>query len=127
MRTADGSGLSRANRISTRTLVAITRAAMNPQRPDLAAGFRTAAFPLAGVNGTLEKRFAARGSRCAAGRVMAKTGTLSDVVALSGITSSTDGRLRAFAILVNNKPSWASTTATRDSVDRLAAAVTGCP
>lgn len=126
MRTADGSGLSRSNRVSTRTLVAITRAALNPDRPDLATGFRTAAFPLAGVNGTLETRFRAKGARCAVGRVMAKTGTLSNVVALSGIAGSADGRLRAFAILVNNKPSWASLTATRESVDRIAAAITGC-
>lgn len=126
MQTVDGSGLSRSNRVSTRTLVAITRAALNPDRPDLATGFRTAAFPLAGVNGTLETRFRARGAKCAVGRIMAKTGTLSNVVALSGIAGTADGRLRAFAIVVNNKPSWASLTSTRDSVDRIAAAIAGC-
>lgn len=126
MKSIDGSGLSRANKISADTLVSITRAAMNPDAPDLAAGFRSAAFPLAGRTGTLESRFGARGTRCAQGRVLAKTGTLSDVLALSGVASSTDGRLRAFAIVVNGKPSWASMTKSRQKVDRIATAVTGC-
>lgn len=126
MRTVDGSGLSRSNRISAQTLVAITRAAMNPDRPELSTGFRYSGVPLAGISGTLEDRFHAPSTSCAVGRIMAKTGTLSDVVALSGVTGSTDGRLRAFAIMVNNKPSWASLSATRYRVDRIAAAVNGC-
>ncbi len=126
MRSVDGSGLSRANKINAETLVSITRAAMDPESPGLAAGFRSAAFPLAGRTGTLEDRFDARGTRCAQGRILAKTGTLSDVLALSGVASSTDGRLRAFAIVVNGKPSWASLSTARDRVDRIAAAVTGC-
>ncbi len=126
MSAVDGSGLSRSDRVSTKTLVAITRAAMDPDNSGLATGFRYSAFPLAGVSGTLEDRFKDRRTSCAAGRIMAKTGTLSDTLALSGITSSTDGRLRAFAILVNNKPSWASLDSARYRVDRIAAAITGC-
>lgn len=123
---ADGSGLSRADRVTTKTLVSITRAAVDPRDPRLATGFRTSSYPIAGKTGTLGSRFRDRATSCAAGRIMAKTGTLSDVVALSGITSSTDGKLRAFAIVVNNKPSWASIDATRAGVDRIATAITGC-
>lgn len=126
MTAADGSGLSRVDKVTAETLVSITRAAMDPDKPDLATGFRTASFPVAGRTGTLEDRFNDGGTRCAQGRVMAKTGTLSDVLALSGVASSTDGRLRAFAIVVNNKPSWASLTAARIQVDRIATAVAGC-
>lgn len=126
MRPVDGSGLSRGNRISARTLVAITRASVNPADPGLSAGFRYSAFPVSGVSGTLESRFKSRQTSCAAGRIMAKTGTLSDTLALSGVTGSTDGRPRAFAIMVNSKPGWASLDSARFRVDRIAAAINGC-
>jgi D-alanyl-D-alanine carboxypeptidase/D-alanyl-D-alanine-endopeptidase (penicillin-binding protein 4) len=126
MRPVDGSGLSRGNRISASTLVAITRASVNPADPGLSAGFRYSAFPVSGISGTLESRFKSRQTSCAAGRIMAKTGTLSDTIALSGVTGSTDGRPRAFAIMVNSKPSWASLDSARFRVDRIAAAINGC-
>lgn len=123
---ADGSGLSRADQVTTKTLVGITRAAVDPRDPRLATGFRMSSYPVAGKTGTLGSRFRDRATSCAAGRIMAKTGTLNDTVALSGVTGSTDGRLRAFAIVVNNKPGWASIDATRARVDRIATAITGC-
>ena len=55
----------------------------------------------------------------------AKTGGLSDTLALSGVASSTDGRMRAFSIVVNDKPS--SSSGRRSvQVDRIATAITGC-
>lgn len=123
-RFVDGSGLSAVNRETAASLVAITRAAVDPSQPELGVGFRTSAYPLAGRSGTLASRYDSAMTRCAAGRVMAKTGTLNRAVALSGIASSTDGRLRAFAVLVNDFP--ASTDRTRELVDRIATAVTGC-
>lgn len=123
VRIVDGSGLSRVDRATAKTMVAITRASVNPNNPDLSTAFRTSAYPLAGVSGTLSSRFDDRRTRCAAGRIMAKTGTLSDTVALSGIASATDGRLKAFAILVND---ISSVTAARYRVDRIAAGITGC-
>ncbi|MFN8126438.1 MAG: D-alanyl-D-alanine carboxypeptidase/D-alanyl-D-alanine-endopeptidase [Candidatus Nanopelagicales bacterium] len=125
-RFVDGSGLSRRDRLTATALVAITRAAVDPRDPRLATGFRTSAFPLAGVSGTLSSRFDAKATRCAQGRIMAKTGSLSDTMALSGVASATDGRLRAFSILVNHKPSWSSWNAALYRVDRIATAITGC-
>jgi D-alanyl-D-alanine carboxypeptidase/D-alanyl-D-alanine-endopeptidase (penicillin-binding protein 4) len=55
--------------------------------------------------------------------VWAKTGTLNDVVALAGWTRGADGRVKTFAFLVNAKT---STTTLKQSVDMLAATVTGC-
>jgi len=55
--------------------------------------------------------------------VFAKTGTLSDVVALAGWTTGVDGRIKTFAFLVNGKT---SSTTLKQNVDMLAATVTGC-
>jgi len=125
-RILDGSGLSAQNRLSPKSLVGIVRASMDPERPDLSAAYRNASVPTAGASGTLSSRYKSGGTRCAARRVMAKTGTLSDVVALSGVASSNDGRPRAFAIVVNNKPYNYSSDSTRYAVDRIVAAITGC-
>jgi len=57
------------------------------------------------------------------GKVWAKTGTLSDVVALAGFTKGADGRLKAFAFLVNGKD---SSTSLKQNIDMLAATVNGC-
>ncbi|HEY1496557.1 MAG TPA: D-alanyl-D-alanine carboxypeptidase, partial [Candidatus Solibacter sp.] len=56
-------------------------------------------FPVAGQDGTLSTRF---GGTPAAGRVLAKTGSLSHVSALSGYIQRPDGTWLAFSILVNN-------------------------
>lgn len=123
VRIVDGSGLSRHNRLTSKALVAINRAMMDPARPDLAAAVY--AMPRAGINGTLASpRFSAKSTRCAKDKVMAKTGTLSSSVALSGIAAGADGRPKVFSILVNYYPT--STSTTRYWVDSIAAAITGC-
>ena len=81
------------------------------------------AIPTAGRTGTLRYRFTTTQSKCAVGRVWAKTGTLSDVVSLAGFTKGTDGRVKVFAFVVNGK---SSTTTLKNDVDMLAATVTGC-
>ncbi len=93
LRVADGSGLSRENRTSARTLVAALRRADRSFLfgPELLAG-----LPLAGRDGTLEKRAAA-----ASGRVRAKTGLLSGVTGLSGFARDAAGRDLVFSVLVN--------------------------
>ena len=62
-------------------------------------------------------------SKCAVGKVCAKTGTLSDVVSSPGWTTGADGRVKIFAFLVNGK---SSTTTLKQNVDMLAATVNGC-
>ena len=62
-------------------------------------------------------------TRCAAGLIEAKTGSLSGVIALSGFARGADGNVKLFSFLLNKVP---STLTTRRAVDRLAATITGC-
>ncbi len=93
-RLVDGSGLSRDNRVSARLLVEALQAARGSFRigPEVLAS-----FPIAGGDGTLEKRASG-----AAGAVRAKTGLLNGVTSLSGYAERADGRVAAFSILVND-------------------------
>jgi D-alanyl-D-alanine carboxypeptidase/D-alanyl-D-alanine-endopeptidase (penicillin-binding protein 4) len=92
---ADGSGLSGSDLLTPRGLVALL-AAMD--RHPHAAAFRDS-LPIAGVDGTLEKRM--KGT-AAEGRVAAKTGTLRLANALAGYVTTVRGERLAFAIVVNN-------------------------
>ena len=85
-----------------------------------------AGLPISGKTGTLStsyKRFVTASSKCAVGKVHAKTGTLSDAVSLTGFTTGADGRLKAFSFVVNGK---SSTTTLKQNLDMLAATVVGC-
>lgn len=128
---ADGSGVSRNDRLTAVSLTTLLqRIAAAAADPEFEPIHRGGGLPLAGVTGTLSAsagRFTTRPSRCARGRIRAKTGTLYDTIALSGLTVGTDGRLKAFSILVNNRPHGRySPLSTRRSVDAIAATVTGC-
>jgi D-alanyl-D-alanine carboxypeptidase/D-alanyl-D-alanine-endopeptidase (penicillin-binding protein 4) len=91
----DGSGLARTDLLTPRGLVALL-AAMD--RHPYAAAFRDS-LPIAGVDGTLEKRM--RGT-AAEGRIAAKTGTLRLANALAGYVTTERGVRLAFVIVVNN-------------------------
>ncbi len=123
----DGSGLSRSDRLSSLQLARIVTNVFEPGNATTLAVLRGgSALPVSGKTGTLRAaygRFTATTSRCAVGKVHAKTGTLSDAVALSGWTVGTDGRVKAFAFVVNGK---AGTMALKQNLDMLAATVTGC-
>jgi D-alanyl-D-alanine carboxypeptidase/D-alanyl-D-alanine-endopeptidase (penicillin-binding protein 4) len=109
VRIADGSGLSRLNRLTASTLVHMLRSAWTS--PDFRDSFFSS-LPVAARSGTLERRMV---RTAAAGRVRAKTGTTRESSALSGIVK---GRY-AFAILQNGYPvaHWSA----RRSQDRFAA------
>jgi D-alanyl-D-alanine carboxypeptidase/D-alanyl-D-alanine-endopeptidase (penicillin-binding protein 4) len=92
---ADGSGLSGFDLLTPQGLVALL-AAMD--RHPCAAAFRES-LPIAGVDGTLEKRM--KGTP-AEGRVVAKTGTVRLARALAGYVTTMRGERLAFAIVVNN-------------------------
>ena len=92
---SDGSGLARTNLLTPRGLVALLVAL---DRHPAAAAFRDS-LPVAGVDGTLEKRM--KGT-AAEGRVIAKTGTLRLTNALAGYATTTRGERLAFSIVVNN-------------------------
>ena len=92
---ADGSGMSGFDLLTPRGLVALL-AAMD--RHPCAAAFRDS-LPVAGVDGTLETRM--KGTP-AAGRLVAKTGTMHLARALAGYVTTVRGQRLAFAIVVNN-------------------------
>jgi D-alanyl-D-alanine carboxypeptidase/D-alanyl-D-alanine-endopeptidase (penicillin-binding protein 4) len=121
----DGSGLSRADRLSPAVVVALLATIFDDARPELAS-LRHDSLPIAGVSGTLGPsylRYVTRPTRCAAGLVEAKTGSLRGVITLSGFAVGADGRVKLFSFLLNRVP---STLQTRRAVDRLATTVTGC-
>ena len=95
---ADGSGLSRYNYVTARTLVDILQRMHDDPRH--ASPF-LATLPVAAQSGTLATRLT---GTAAAGNVHAKTGSMSNVRALAGYVTSGDGNVLAFAVLANNFP-----------------------
>ncbi|MDQ1683266.1 MAG: hypothetical protein QOC82_3 [Frankiaceae bacterium] len=119
LRLVDASGLSRLDRVSAATLVAVLRAAASqPALRGLLDG-----VPVAAATGTLAKRYRSAPARLGAGVVRAKTGTLSGVNSLAGTVVDADGRLLLFAFFTDRAigPSRAEA-----ALDRLAAVLAGC-
>jgi D-alanyl-D-alanine carboxypeptidase/D-alanyl-D-alanine-endopeptidase (penicillin-binding protein 4) len=122
LRMFDGSGLSRSNRIPTPVLTSLLAKVATDQELS-AVMLPQTALPVSGVSGTLRNRFKTAPTSCAATIIHAKTGSLRDVVALSGLAYGVDGRVRAFALLANGVSTPSATTS---AVDALAATATGC-
>ena len=91
----DGSGLSRHDYVSPRTIIHVLDAVR--RHPDFRVFFD--ALPVAGVDGTLENRM--RGTP-AQGNVHAKTGYIDKARSLSGYVTTADGRVLVFSALCNN-------------------------
>ncbi len=91
----DGSGLSRANRVSARQMATLLAAVLGPENP-MRSAFRDS-LAIAGVSGTLENRMR---SGAATGHVFAKTGWISGTSSLSGLAEGADGVNWVFSILV---------------------------
>ncbi len=91
----DGSGLSLLNRVSPETLTDVLSYAYEDK---LISTDFIESLPVAGVDGTLRKRF--RNSEIQ-GRVRAKTGYLKNVRALSGYIFTKKGDVLVFSILSN--------------------------
>ena len=118
----DGSGLSSDDRLTARFLTELLDIAVgSPALDALIEG-----LPVAGRSGTLINRFAAPPASCARGEVAAKTGSLTGVSTLAGITRGDDGQWRSFAVLVNRRPAAYPTSSTSLAIDTLAAVVQGC-
>jgi D-alanyl-D-alanine carboxypeptidase/D-alanyl-D-alanine-endopeptidase (penicillin-binding protein 4) len=120
----DGSGVSRNDRVTARGLVQLLTIAASPQRPGL--NVLRSWLPVAGHSGTLDARFTAHPTSCAAGKVFAKTGTLFDTIGLAGYARGTDGHLRTFAVLVHAVDSRYSKLQVRRAVEVIPATATGC-
>jgi D-alanyl-D-alanine carboxypeptidase/D-alanyl-D-alanine-endopeptidase (penicillin-binding protein 4) len=101
-----GSGLSYRTQFSPRQIVSVVRAAsgldvrdgIEPEHAQACAEAWKTSLSVGGVDGTLRRRFRTSGLR---GRVHGKTGTLSTVIALSGLLEGTEGRTLAFAVVTN--------------------------
>ncbi len=92
---SDASGLSTGNLVSPRALVQL----LDYMRTHPRNAAFLAALPRAGEPGSLRDRF---GGTPLAGRVVAKTGSISRVNSLSGYIERPDGRALTFAVVANN-------------------------
>jgi serine-type D-Ala-D-Ala carboxypeptidase/endopeptidase (penicillin-binding protein 4) len=90
----DGCGLSRKNAISANAMAHVLANTFASKHRDL----YIASLSVAGIDGTLDKRFESSDLR---GRVHAKSGFINGVSALSGYVKAKDGKWYAFAILMN--------------------------
>lgn len=121
---ADGSGLSRANRLTAGLATALLVTAASPDQAVLAG--LVAGLPVAGWSGTLAERYRSPqpDTGPGAGVVRAKTGTLNGVHAIAGTVVTADGRLLAFAFLADDVP--IGQTEARDALDQTAATLATC-
>lgn len=110
----DGCGLSNDDKITPR---AFTRLLAYASQQSWGAGWRQT-LPLAGVDGTLDHRFAKSPLK---GQMWAKTGTLGEVNSLSGYVNASSGRMVAFSILVNDH--YPGSTVEQEAIDRIAEAI----
>ncbi|MFF5174097.1 D-alanyl-D-alanine carboxypeptidase/D-alanyl-D-alanine-endopeptidase [Micromonospora sp. NPDC000089] len=120
---ADGSGLSRSNRISPTLLTDLITLAGNGSHPELGAIF--GGLPVAAWSGTLSDRYLLSATAAGAGVVRAKTGTLTGVHAIAGLVTTADGRLLTFAVLTDQAPAG-DPDIPRRALDRIAGALAGC-
>jgi D-alanyl-D-alanine carboxypeptidase/D-alanyl-D-alanine-endopeptidase (penicillin-binding protein 4) len=107
---SDGSGLAPKDLVTPRALVAMLRYAQKQSwGADLAS-----TFPVAGVDGTLEHRFAKAEGK---GAIHAKTGGIDGTRALSGYATTRGGQKVVFSILTNDNPQHGlGSTATTDAI-----------
>ncbi|MFD2091674.1 D-alanyl-D-alanine carboxypeptidase/D-alanyl-D-alanine endopeptidase [Blastococcus deserti] len=115
---ADGSGLSRDDRVPAGVLTELVAGAADGSLDG--ASSLLSGLPVAGYDGTLFDR---GNAGAAPGTVRAKTGTLLGVHALAGTVVTTDGRLLAFAVVADGSGNEA---AAESALDEVAAALAGC-
>lgn len=118
----DGSGLSRASRISPEVLVEVIRWVADPAQPELRPVL--AGLPVAGFTGSLSDRMD-EAPPIALGRVRAKTGTLTGVTTLAGIALDRDGTPLVFVLMADRIGEDADVDA-REAQDSAAAALAAC-
>jgi len=95
----NGSGLSRAERVSARELARLLQAAW---KSPYAAEF-ISSMPLAAVDGTMRKRL--RNTQVA-GKAHIKTGTLNTVRAIAGYSRDNEGNTWAVVAILNHPRPW---------------------
>ena len=112
---SDGSGMSTYNRVTPRAMVTLLGWAQ--AQPWGARWIAT--LPVGGVDGTLARRFK---DTPLAGKLHAKTGSLSGVSALAGTMTAASGQTLTFALYANDNPDGTSATPVMDAALLAAAA-----
>jgi PBP4 family serine-type D-alanyl-D-alanine carboxypeptidase len=114
MQVSDGSGLSRQNRVTAKSIAELLiKIRNNPTYESVYAG-----LPVGGVSGTLQKRFLETAPH-AVGLVRGKTGTLSGTVSLAGYVDSED-RQYVFVVIADKIPRrYSASERARDTLDRI--------
>lgn len=102
----DGSGLSRYDYLSPETIVRV----LDEIRADTAFHVFYDALPIAGVDGSLERRML---GTAAVGKIHAKTGSIANARSLSGYAITADDHTVIFSLLANN---WIVKQSAVDSV-----------
>jgi serine-type D-Ala-D-Ala carboxypeptidase/endopeptidase (penicillin-binding protein 4) len=110
----DGSGLSRQNLVTPQAVVQLLRYASSQPWGE---AYR-ASFPVAGIDGSLAERLTGQEVQK---HVMAKTGSLSGVRALSGYAITDSGQTVVFSIFSNNLNLPAKRVT--DTIDHIAEAI----
>ncbi len=123
VRVYDGSGLSRADRLTLAAVIGVLRLAVDPEHPELRPVVSD--LPVARFTGSLAYRFTDAGTEAARGVARAKTGTLSHVHALAGVTVDRSGAEMAF-VAVADRVRLRDTLDARDELDRVVAALSAC-
>lgn len=94
----DASGLSRYNAVSTRQFVSVLEFMYKKSEYK---NYLYNSLPIAGKSGTLSKMFV---NSKAKGKVIAKTGTMTNIRSLAGYIITNNNHIIAFTIIVNNCP-----------------------
>jgi len=93
----DTSGLAAKNRVSPAALTGLLRAASTSPKAEVRE--LVYSLPVSGYSGTLMQRLNSAADR---GLIRAKTGSLSGVATLTGLTLTADGRLISFSIFASH-------------------------
>jgi D-alanyl-D-alanine carboxypeptidase/D-alanyl-D-alanine-endopeptidase (penicillin-binding protein 4) len=111
----DGSGLSRKNLVTPSAVVKLLQFMyQSPHRENWLS-----LLPIGGEDGTLKLRLR---KTAAAGRIYAKTGSLTHVASLSGYAQRSDGTMLAFSFLSNNQD--APSAEVRAVLDKICVLIT---
>lgn len=115
----DTSGLAADNKISPAALTAVLRAAATSPKAELRE--LVYSLPVAGYSGTLMQRL---GQESTLGLVHAKTGSLTGVATLTGMTVTQDGRLLVFSIFAHQPNGTLAPH--KPTIDSAVTAIRGC-
>lgn len=121
----DAAGLAPGQLVSVKTVDQVLALGLGKDHPDLRRVLTQ--LPISGLSGTMASRFGAPDTVGVAGIPRAKTGTLTGISALAGITTDADGRALSFVVVADQVPaSSEGTLGARATLDRFVAALTRC-